>query len=113
MRPRLVLLLNLAILIVNFVLIIAASDSQERVMRATTRMACEPAALPNPYLTYLSREPPSTIDTVSASAGRGAGRGVAHGVALGIALGIALCVEGASGKSARAMLCNASRSWTS
>ncbi|MHC4955736.1 MAG: hypothetical protein ACYTGZ_17935 [Planctomycetota bacterium] len=50
MRPRLVLLLNVAVLIVNFVLVIAASDSQERVLRATTRMACECPALPSPYL---------------------------------------------------------------
>ena len=39
--PRVPLLLNLAILVVNFILIVAHTDSQERVLRATTRMACE------------------------------------------------------------------------
>jgi len=38
------LLLNLAILVVNFILIVAHTDSQERVLRATTRMACETPA---------------------------------------------------------------------
>lgn len=42
--PRVPLLLNLAILVVNFILIVAHTDSQERVLRATTRMACETPA---------------------------------------------------------------------
>jgi len=45
-NPRLPLLLNLAVLIVTVVLVVAHTDAQDRVLRVTTRMACEPAPLP-------------------------------------------------------------------
>ena len=47
MNPRLPLLLNLVVLIVTVVVVVAHSDSQERVLRATTRMACEVTAAPS------------------------------------------------------------------
>ena len=43
---RFMVLLNLAVLVVNFVLVVAHSDTQERVLRATTRMACDSPAPP-------------------------------------------------------------------
>ena len=49
MNPRLPLLLNLVVLIVTVVVVVAHSDSQERVLRATTRMACEVTAAPSPW----------------------------------------------------------------
>jgi len=48
-NPRLPLLLNLVVLIVTVIVVVAHSDSQERVLRATTRMACEVTAAPSPW----------------------------------------------------------------
>ena len=41
MNPRLPLLLNLIVLIVTVVVVVAHTESQDRVLRVTTRMACE------------------------------------------------------------------------
>lgn len=55
MRQRVILLLNLAILVANFALALGSSESQVRVLRATSRVAHE---LPTPRIVVERPAPP-------------------------------------------------------
>jgi len=76
--PRVPLLLNLAILVVNFILIVAHTDSQERVLRATTRMACE-----SPVPGWLRSRETDSLDYRDESSSTAAGMSDAEAGAIG------------------------------
>ena len=65
MKSNLVLLLNLAVLVVNFVVAVGVSESQNRTLRATARVAyaAPPSRLPAPSM-RLSKPPGSEAGPV-------------------------------------------------